>query len=417
MPTDPGRDATRTARRRERLRAELSDEQVPVPVDGEVGDILVEEVDHARHPPVHERHVATYGALLTHRPLTAVATGPQRADQVALDDVPMASARRLADGRGAFLVRRTDGARSLACFEHSIEYEANLIALAHHDVLVVQRTGRGHVKIITPDTVVVWDGVRWLQKPHARSFHALIARLVPDVDLDVLAGLLELCVHWLSPGFRGATLVWSLHRPATTLSGLDHRASMPDPQLHIGRREHYSALFSLHGQVDGATLVDPDGRCHHYGTTLVPTRDAVDTVPPHRGTRHTSARRYSYDHPGTIVFVVSEDGPVSVFLDGARIVLVSSDPAHTIPEQGDGEQAAQQHRICCSNCQRVLLVDLPRADGAPREQLACPVCDEPAGRVALGAAARGVSTSDDDRRADRPTPPPSPGPAAAPRGV
>ena len=39
---------------------------------------------------------------------------------------------------------------------------------------------------------------------------------------------------------------------------------------------------------------------------------AVD--PP--GTRHTSARRYSYDDPQATVIVVSEDGPVSVLRNG-----------------------------------------------------------------------------------------------------
>lgn len=59
---------SRSARRQERLRAELTDEQVPVPVKGAIGDLIVRELDHARHPPVHERHVATYRALIAERP-------------------------------------------------------------------------------------------------------------------------------------------------------------------------------------------------------------------------------------------------------------------------------------------------------------------------------------------------------------
>lgn len=395
--------ATRAARRLARLRAELQDEVVPVPVTGTVGDLLLPEVDHARCPPVHERHVATYGALVTPEPLADVATGPQRARQVSLRDLPLSQARRFADGRGSFLVLRTDGARSLACFTHSIEYEANLVDLTHRSgAHIVQRTAQGHVKIITPDTVVVFDGIRWLQKPHADSFHALIARLVPDVRVDVLSGLLELCVHWLSPAFRGATLVWSLHRPAASLGGLDRQTSQARPRLDVTERAHFSALFSLHGQVDGATLVDPDGTCHSYGTMLIPTADAVSTVPAHRGTRHTSGRRYSYDHPGTVVLVVSEDGPVSVFLDGARIALVSSDPAHTVPASTDDDAAAGEQSIRCPNCRRTLIVDLPRHDDRPTQELRCPVCDASAGRVAIGATARGVSRSGRERRADLP---------------
>jgi hypothetical protein len=39
-----------------------------------------------------------------------------------------------------------------------------------------------------------------------------------------------------------------------------------------------------------------------------------------RGTRHTSAARHTYDCPDVLAFVVSADGPVTVFCDGRRIV-------------------------------------------------------------------------------------------------
>ena len=38
-----------------------------------------------------------------------------------------------------------------------------------------------------------------------------------------------------------------------------------------------------------------------------------------RGTRHTSALRYSYDDPTATLIVVSEDGPVSVLRGGERL--------------------------------------------------------------------------------------------------
>ena len=44
-----------------------------------------------------------------------------------------------------------------------------------------------------------------------------------------------------------------------------------------------------------------------------------------RGTRHTSARRYSFDDPSATVIVVSEDGPVTVLRHGD--ILGASVPA------------------------------------------------------------------------------------------
>ncbi|MBI5088504.1 MAG: DNA integrity scanning protein DisA nucleotide-binding domain protein [Actinobacteria bacterium] len=61
------------------------------------------------------------------------------------------------------------------------------------------------------------------------------------------------------------------------------------------------------------------------------------------GTRHASARRFSFDEPDTVVFVVSEDGPLTVYSSGepiARLDNLCSDaqppaqPEHPGPGQG-----------------------------------------------------------------------------------
>ena len=42
-------------------------------------------------------------------------------------------------------------------------------------------------------------------------------------------------------------------------------------------------------------------------------------MPAVKGTRHTSAARHTWDCPDVLAFVVSTDGPVTVFSDGHRI--------------------------------------------------------------------------------------------------
>jgi len=60
------------------------------------------------------------------------------------------------------------------------------------------------------------------------------------------------------------------------------------------------------------------------GARLVPSSAAEETVEALRGTRHTSARRYSHDDPLATVIAVSDDGPITVFRNGA--VLANSHP-------------------------------------------------------------------------------------------
>jgi len=48
---------------------------------------------------------------------------------------------------------------------------------------------------------------------------------------------------------------------------------------------------------------------------------SVRAVQPFRGTRHTSAQRFSLAEPTTVSFVVSSGGPLSVFFRGERLDL------------------------------------------------------------------------------------------------
>jgi DNA integrity scanning protein DisA with diadenylate cyclase activity len=62
-----------------------------------------------------------------------------------------------------------------------------------------------------------------------------------------------------------------------------------------------------------------DGRLLAVSVILRPTHASEQAVPVIRGTRHTSAARHTYDCPDVLAFVVSTDGPVTVFSDGQRI--------------------------------------------------------------------------------------------------
>jgi len=67
-----------------------------------------------------------------------------------------------------------------------------------------------------------------------------------------------------------------------------------------------------------------DGRLLAINVIMRPTRSSEQAVPATKGTRHTSAARHTYDCPDVIAFVVSTDGPVTVFSDGRRIADLKS---------------------------------------------------------------------------------------------
>ena len=91
------------------------------------------------------------------------------------------------------------------------------------------------------------------------------------------------------------------------------------PPLELRRRAHFAALLNALSQYDRAALVDPSGRIVLVGAHLVSSESARRELAPFRGTRHTSALRLSLDEPGTITFVVSSNGSLSVFHRGTRL--------------------------------------------------------------------------------------------------
>ncbi len=301
--------------RRGRLLDELR-EEVPGAVDDpDIVDALVDELDYALHPPRHERRVPSYGALVlptveSDRWSSKTGLGVLIADtEVRRDD----EVRRYADGLTSWTVRTSSGISSLAVFDRSAGSERDLVVLATASgATVVQRHPGGEVRLVGADGVARWDGIAWHVEPPVLSWLApsLRASLVDD---DVIVQALRFAVHDLGARGIGAMLVLGFDESSP--AGVERRMPKP-PALSIVRPAALGPLRHVLGQIDGASLFDRSGRLLELGVRFVPSERAEREVGPHGGTRHTTARRISADDPEAVVIVVSEAGPVTVFING-----------------------------------------------------------------------------------------------------
>ena len=78
------------------------------------------------------------------------------------------------------------------------------------------------------------------------------------------------------------------------------------------------ALLNALSQYDRAALVGRAGIVTTVGVHLR-SSEMSRTIPPYGGTRHTSAMRFTAYEPSAIAFVVSANGPLSVFVRGTRL--------------------------------------------------------------------------------------------------
>jgi len=280
-------------------------------------EMLLEEIDHALRPAVHERRVATSGTILEPKsnPATWASGTLLDISRAPLGEQPLPAARRFADGLSSWIVRHTDHRKEWMVFDRPAGSERDLVVLAEVlDATIVQRHPAGSVRVVGKFGVLRWEGYSWHHEPPVSSWIDAVTGRSAHGDPDVLKAMLEFAVHDLGSMGIGALLIY---RPDSDPGPpVEERLPTP-PALQIRRPFHLAPLRHALAQVDGAAVFDAGGVLRRLGVRLVPSTAAEETVEALGGTRHTSGRRYSRDDPLATVVVVSEDGPVSVLRDGA----------------------------------------------------------------------------------------------------
>jgi len=296
-----------------RLAEELDESGLHVDGSEAFRALLLEEIDHGLRPVVHERRVASSGAVLEPRsdPSTWASAAGLDITRGPVDQ-PLIDARRFADGLSSWLVRRVDGTNDWMVFDRPAGSERDLVVLSEvFDATIVQRHPSGSVRVVGRFGVLRWQDFGWHHEPPVSSW--IDAVRASAGDPRVLEALLEFAVHDLVSRGIGALLVY---RPdAEPGPRVEERLPKPPP-LRIREASHLAPLRNALSQVDGAAVFDGDGVLRGLGVRLVPSNDAEEAVDAFGGTRHTSGRRYSYDDSRATVIAISEDGPVTVLRDG-----------------------------------------------------------------------------------------------------
>jgi hypothetical protein len=304
-------------RRLRRLAEELAESGLRPVGTKAFRQMVMEEIDQALRPPVHERRIASGGAIL--EPMSDPATWGSRTQleitRSPANEQPLPAARRFADGLSSWLLGRTDGANEWMLFDRPAGSERDLVVLASVlQATIIQRHPAGTVRLVGAFGVLRWEGLSWHYEPPVGSWIDTLTVSSVHGDPHVLEAMVEFAVHDLGSVGIGSLLIY---RPSPEPGPPVEERLPPPPALRIDQPSHLAPLRHALAQVDGAAIFDADGVLRQLGVRLVPSKAAERTVDALGGTRHTSGRRYSYDDPLATVIAVSEDGPVSVLRNGA----------------------------------------------------------------------------------------------------
>lgn len=336
------------------------------------GEVL-SELTSTLTPGLHESRISSFGVIFADSDLL-----PVEARKLPLGHEHLSLARRLADGDRSFLLYEKARFYGLVFFPNSRATELELVRLISLlGGMIVQRNSDGVTKFFRNSGIVTHSNRSWFTKPHVREAARRTIQCVPGISRPVLNRILDLAFHILSPALHtGATLVWHL-RPT---------GAEESPVLNLSIMDERDAIAVCHllSQIDGAAVLDHQGGLLQTGVHLKSSAKAAALIREYKGTRHTSAQRFSYDHSETLVITVSEDGPVTIFSDGASIADLRTRSAEQeanvlrdiAPDRGN-DVGNRAFEVECSTCQKTSLIEeVNVADYKERRSVGCPVCGD-----------------------------------------
>jgi len=284
-------------------------------------EALLSELDYALSPLVHEGRIRPFGFI-------SMVDGVCLPEQYALVQVELADARKLVDGCHSFLLFLAGKFEGVLLLDQKIEAEWELVDFQQlRGGILCRTTVDGITQIFCDKGTLQHQLRRWYKTPSVQQLTQNIVRLFPQIDRDQLQAILDFCLYELSPDKIGTILVWYLEPVTEAALNLllpqarfwQERRNL-EPKL--GSAITNAVLQHVVTYTDGAVILEPGGIILGVGAHLKYSTASIQAIAPYKGTRHTSARRFTYDYPETIAFVVSDDGSVTVFAAG-KIIAVS----------------------------------------------------------------------------------------------
>ncbi|HIK17917.1 MAG TPA: DNA integrity scanning protein DisA nucleotide-binding domain protein [Leptolyngbyaceae cyanobacterium M33_DOE_097] len=341
---------------------------------------VLAELSYALSPTLHEGKLQPYGFIVLEKNNVAAIKNTCQKLSISLSE-----ARRVADGCHGFSIFKSGVFHGVFIPQYAAYTELQLLQLQQElNAIICITDANGITKLFCDAGLFIHQYRSWQKKPCISRALKNICRCAPQANFEILKDLLEFCFHDLSSRKIGATLVWCLAEPdEEEWENMRPNFMLKDIETKVGSDRSVAVLRHLLTYTDGAAILDEQARAIGVGAQLKYSEASKRLIEAHAGTRHTSAQRFSYDFPKGIIFVVSSDGPVTVFSDGMNVtdleVRFANEPS---PETSEDQLPPESLLLCCSRdvtcqgCKKQLKIQEIDSDQIKRQDkvLHCPVC-------------------------------------------
>lgn len=345
-------------------------------------DDLLEHLNCLLNAHVHEGRRFPSGVLFCDKP-------PSIDDIQFMSIADVALARSMANGLNSFVLWTKDGFHGLAVLRAPVHSQKQYIELSNKlNAILLIRDSRGACQIINKETITECIDRSWTFKPAIHNAVETIRNHAYSINVALLRHFLNFAYYVLSPSKIGATLVWLLNDAAVDEFHMQQQTrdikpvNLTEIGLSVADDRHTQIISHYLSQIDGASIFTPSGNLCHAKIQLQYSPKARALIEEHGGTRHTSAKRFSFDEERCICVVVSEDGPITVFSDGLSVASISAYDAGNyaehlkklVPANADGVWSSGIN-VTCDKCGKAVDVSIVTVAGMrDRETADCPLC-------------------------------------------
>lgn len=362
------------------LKLELDLNQINIHEKWRDNDVFWEELSFFIYPEAHENLISSFGVIFVENEENL-----KSYKIISNKNLDSETLRKLADGYKSFLLYVRGGLFGLIYLNPIDGSEYELLKL-HQDLnaLIMQRDKTLKTKLFDSNNVFIHHNRNWHKKQNIYPLIRKIKTHVPQIKDEILSAFLEFAYYYLSSKNIGATIVYFIDdEQGAKIPKVEPLQDFAPIMLSIMNDGDKILISNLLAQIDGATFFNQD-------TMLACTKIKLDSkvstrelIPEYKGTRHTSARRYSYEQPRAIVFTVSEDGPVSVFSDGVELVTISKpsspdiqahQPGITAPPKIEEQDINRREKSCHWCLKNLEIKQILEPVQNEKVQVYCPVC-------------------------------------------
>lgn len=190
--------------------------------------------------------------------------------------------------------------------------------------LFIKRNENAETLFFQGNEVITHHNRIWSKRDNLRILEWKICQSVKNINQKNLKNLLNFTNYYLNPSKKtGGIIIWTFKKLNKNEKSIFSKfKNLKKIKISLLNKDHLSIILNLLKNIDGALLFGPNLELLGSSIQIKNSEKSKKIIKEYKGTRHTSSQRLSYDLMYSLIITISEDGPISIFSNGANLTKI-----------------------------------------------------------------------------------------------